>query len=153
MGTDSPLGIGRMADSDPLADVAMWIRTAVDDIDAMLTGRSAAWNQGPTAVGAGATVSMGSCTIPALLKPCTLHIIVLTTNTAATANVWTLTPDYVNTRLVNLGGIRQPNAPTTSQQLQYFAIPLDAGSLTTACAFTLHAISAMTAARVLTWIT
>lgn len=153
MGTLSTLGIPKMADSDPLADVAEWIRDAVDGIDAMLTGRGAAWNQGVAAVGAGATVSMGSCTIPALLKPCTLHILVLNTNSAAAANIITLTPGYENARLTNVGAFRIGNGATVSQQLHAFALPLGAGTSTTACSFTLHATAALSAGRVLTWIT
>lgn len=153
MGTLSPLGIPKMADSDAFADVAQWIRDAVDAVDAMLTGRSAAWNQGPTAVGAGATVAMGSAAIPALLKPATLHLAVLNDNTAAAANILTLTPGYENTRLVNLGAIRWGNGATSSQQIHFMGIPLNPGASAVACSFTLHATAALDAGRVLTWIT
>lgn len=150
----TPLGIPRPLDTDPVSDGALTVRDAVDFIDDMLTGRAAAWNQAGVSVGAGATVSMGSATLPASDKFQTLHIMVMTENTAAATNELTLTPDYAdNARVANIGALRFPNGPVSVPQHRYLGLPLDAGSDATAMSFTLTAADALDDARVLTWIT
>lgn len=153
MPTTSTLGISKPLDTDPVSDAALQLRTTVDDIDAMLAGRAAAWNQAAVAVAAGATVGMGNCAIPASDKPQTLHIAVLNTNSAAAANVVALVPGYENPRVVNITtAFRWGNGASASQQMHYYALPIIPGTSITAMSFNILPVAALAAARVLTWI-
>lgn len=152
MPTTSTLGIPEPLDTDPLADIALAVRDAVDDIDAKMTNTAFAFLQAGVAVGAGATVGMGSLAIPALSRDAVLHLFILHTNSAATANTIAVTPNYANARIPNLGVLRYASAATASQQVNMYALPLVAGSDVTALAFTMTVVNAVSAGRIGAWI-
>lgn len=134
----STLGIPRMLDSDPLADVAEAIRDAVDAVDDMLDVPAPAWGAAAAAaIAAGVTTSLGSFAVPALARRCTLHLALFYAPSTGGAGNLTLTPDYANARIDNPGlALRQPQVGNIAAAVAYWQLAVAAGTSTTAIGFT-----------------